>query len=476
MSRNERGVAIIIALLTILILSTLGAAIMFSTQAEITTTYNYKRLTQARYAAEAGAQNTVNWLIYNYTVPSSFGSFDTTKSPVQYMSSPVVLSAMNGVAPNYPDSAVQVAFNSALLDQPVSGMDVGVSYATTATLQSMRVVTPFGGSGLVPLQSWLIKSQATLAGSTAQVEVTTTIEKFGSPVFSYAIFGTSTTCGAVSFAGNSSTDSFDSTQGTYSATHQNTLGNIGTNGNIDLAGAMTIIHGSGSSPFSTVGTCAASLTGLSTSGGATLGAGLVTLSSSVSYTAPAAPTPTSLTTTQTTAGSCGTIVGCTTLAGPNNIAFAPGQYGDVHINGGSVHLSQGLYSINSLAVAGMSTIIVDSGPVVLNFVGTGITGPTKVVDFAGGSVSNPTGKANNFQILYAGSQPVALSGGTNSYVVAYAPNAPVTLSGGADWFGAIVGNTVAISGGTAVHYDRSLASNLAIVGNYHATSFGWSKY
>jgi hypothetical protein len=384
---------------------------------------------------------------------------------------------MNSVSPNYPDSAVQIAFNSALLDQPVSGMDVGVTYSTTATLQTMRVVAPFGGSGVVPLQSWLIKSQATLAGSTAQVEVTTTIERFGSPVFSYAVFAASQTCSALSFAGGSSTDSFDSSQGTYASTHQNTLGNVGSNGNIALAGAMTVINGSGASPFPTVGGCGASLTGLTTAGGASVSAGMVTLSSSVSYAAPAAPTPTSLTTTQSTSGACGSIVGCTTLAGPNNIAFAPGQYGDVHISANTnVHLSQGLYSINSISLAGNSTLIVDSGPVVMNFVGTGIAGSTKVVDLSGGSVSNLTGRASNFQILYAGMQPVALAGGANSYGVVYTPNAAVTCSGGADWFGAIVGNTVTISGGTAVHYDRSLASNLAIVGNYHATSFGWSKY
>src|SRR5437762_816424 len=115
MDRNDKGVAIIIALLTILILSTLGAAIMFSTQAEIRTTYNYKRLTQARYAAEAGAQNTTNWLIYNYTNPTNYASFDITQTPVKYNMSDVVLSASSAM-PNYPDAAVQAAFNSALLN------------------------------------------------------------------------------------------------------------------------------------------------------------------------------------------------------------------------------------------------------------------------------------------------------------------------------------------------------------------------
>ena len=89
MLKTNKGTAIIIALLTLLILSTLGASIMFSTQAEITTSYNFKRLTQARYVAEAGAQSTANWIVYNYTAPTTFGSYDMTQSPFNTTASPL---------------------------------------------------------------------------------------------------------------------------------------------------------------------------------------------------------------------------------------------------------------------------------------------------------------------------------------------------------------------------------------------------
>jgi Tfp pilus assembly protein PilX len=477
-STHSKGIAVIIALLTLLILSTLGASIMFSTQAEITTTYNFKRLTQARYIAEAGAQATENWLIYNYTVPSSFASFDMTQSPVQYNNAPVVLSALSGVAANYPDNTVQSAFNSALSNKPVSGLDVGVSYSTTATLQSMRLVTPFGSSTQVPLQSWSISSQATIGASQAQVAVTTTIEKFGSPVFSYAAFAVSATCGAITFGGGTSTDSFDSTQGSYAATKQNTSGNVGSNGNVNLNGGTTVVHGNGSTPFSLSGNCTnGSLTSLTANGGASVSGGMVTLSSTVSYAAPAAPSPAPPTTNQNTSGSCAGIGGCSSL-GANSIAFAPGQYGNVSITGGAtLHLSQGTYNINSISLAGNSTIVIDSGPVVLNVAGAGLNGNTAAVDLTGGTVSNTvSGKPGDFQILYAGSQPVNMSGGASSYGVVYTPNAPVTFAGGSDWFGSVIGNTVTDNGGTNIHYDRSLGSNLYIMGNYHATSFGWSKY
>jgi hypothetical protein len=67
----------------------------------------------------------------------------------------------------------------------------------------------------------------------------------GGALFQYAAFATSNTCGAITLTGNSSTDSFDSSQGMYAATKQNNGGNIGTNGNISLRGAVEV-HGTAS--------------------------------------------------------------------------------------------------------------------------------------------------------------------------------------------------------------------------------------
>src|SRR5262249_30659214 len=142
-----------------------------------------------------------------------------------------------------------------------------------------------------------------------------------------------------------------------------------------------------------------------------------------------------------------------------------------------VHLSQGTYNINSLSLAGNSNLIVDSGPVILNLAGAGLNGNNAAIDLTGGTIINTVnGKPSDLQILYAGAQPVKIPGSASSYGVVYTPNAPVTLTGGSNWFGSIIGNTVTDTGGTSIHYDRSLSSNLYIVGNYHPTSFGWSKY
>src|SRR5262249_52360940 len=124
-----------------------------------------------------------------------------------------------------------------------------------------------------------------------------------------------------------------------------------------------------------------------------------------------------------------------------------------------------------------SQLIIDSAPVVINVAGAGLTGNNAAVDMTGGTISNTVNsKPSDLQILYGGSQPMKLAGGTNAFAVAYSPNAPVTFTGGSDWYGAVVGNTVTDTGGTDIHYDRSLGQNVDIIGNYHTTSFGWSKY
>ncbi|PYV35484.1 MAG: hypothetical protein DMG22_02240, partial [Acidobacteria bacterium] len=58
---SEGGVALILAMLAILILSVLAASIIFLSQTETWTTLDYRLTTQSRYAAEAGVQRTMNW-------------------------------------------------------------------------------------------------------------------------------------------------------------------------------------------------------------------------------------------------------------------------------------------------------------------------------------------------------------------------------------------------------------------------------
>jgi len=49
--KSERGVALIVALLSILVLSVLAIAVMSTSQAQTWTSLNYRLAAQARYAA-----------------------------------------------------------------------------------------------------------------------------------------------------------------------------------------------------------------------------------------------------------------------------------------------------------------------------------------------------------------------------------------------------------------------------------------
>src|ERR1035437_4916165 len=85
---RQRGVTLILALLCVFIMSVIAAGLMFSTQAEVWSSANYRYVTQSRYVAEAGAEQAINWL-QNYlkNSPPNFGDttkFDITTFPAQY--------------------------------------------------------------------------------------------------------------------------------------------------------------------------------------------------------------------------------------------------------------------------------------------------------------------------------------------------------------------------------------------------------
>src|SRR6266478_4068341 len=138
---QERGMALVMVLIIVALMSIVAANLMSITNQEIWSTTNYRLMMQARYAAEAGAQKAINYLIYSYSLPTSaqIVSYDLTKSPVQDSvgHNSVVLSGMNSISANYPDSSTQTAFNSALGNQSLTGV-TNATYSAAATLLEMR--------------------------------------------------------------------------------------------------------------------------------------------------------------------------------------------------------------------------------------------------------------------------------------------------------------------------------------------------
>jgi len=495
--KNERGAALILAMILVFILSVLGISVMFVAQTETWSSMNYRMMTQARYGAEAGLSKSLDYIVNTYVPPASSGSdlissYSLTPAQpvaglpagvnqvtVSYGGKAVILSGSSSVASNYPVAAVQTAFNSAANGTITAG-NAMISYAVYATLVSM---SPTG------TQIWQITSDGTISGvRNADVEVQAIVERqTGNPTFNYGAFSTNNGCGSMTFTGGSTVNSYNSaamtcTVGTAptcsggSLVFSNAGGNVGTNGNLGESGGATI-DGSLSTPRAGVGACTAgNVTALTTSGGATV-TSEVQLPQAVPFSAPTVPNPAPPTGNLDPSHQCpgtGCYAGITAGTGSKNYIAAPGSYPDLGLSGGlTMHLSAGTYNMNSISMSGGSTLVVDSGPVILNITGTSQTTP---IDFSGGSVSNANLDPSQFLINYAGTGNIKLTGGTGSAELLYAPNASLALTGGADFYGAIVCAFLTDTGGASIHYDRSLQNKFLTVGNWMLDSFTWKKY
>src|SRR6516165_6093746 len=102
----ERGTALVVSMLLMMVLSVLSASLMFLAQTETASSASYKLMSQARYGAESGVHSTINYLTNTYVLPGTpadpLANYDLTKSPVTYNNQAVVLSSNTAVPSNYP--------------------------------------------------------------------------------------------------------------------------------------------------------------------------------------------------------------------------------------------------------------------------------------------------------------------------------------------------------------------------------------
>ena len=115
---NQKGSALVFALILVLVLSVMGTSLMFLSQSETWSSMNYRMMSQSRYGAESGLSLAADFLVNKYTAPATGGAdplsnYNTTVSPVTYNGQPVVLSSISGQS-NYPAGAVVTAFRNAL--------------------------------------------------------------------------------------------------------------------------------------------------------------------------------------------------------------------------------------------------------------------------------------------------------------------------------------------------------------------------
>ena len=212
MSRTgEQGVALVFTLFLMAALSAMAVSMMFLAQTETSASRNYKTMSQARYAGEAGVHRAIHYLAstaYSELVTGTTG-LDTSVSPVIYGGNPVTLTPVAGELRITPTGPIKAAYAALFAN---TAMNVGsgtVSYSATATLVSARSVIIYGGSPKV-VQTWRIDATGTVPGTLpATVEVRAILERDSAPAETYAIFATGTGCGAITLSGDVTTDSYD---------------------------------------------------------------------------------------------------------------------------------------------------------------------------------------------------------------------------------------------------------------------------
>lgn len=126
--------------------------------------------------------------------------------------------------------------------------------------------------------------------------------------------------------------------------------------------------------------------------------------------------------------------------------------GDFTLTGGAVYdMPPGTYYFRNMKMVGGS---------ILNILGQTNIYLTGDLDRQGGAeINNNTQLASQLRINMTGGN-AKINSHNVFYGVIYAPNTDITFNGTADYFGAIVGRTLKITGDATGHYDESLDINL----------------
>lgn len=433
---RERGVGLILVLLSILILAVLTAGIVLTAGREVYSSYNYRIDSQSLYAAEAGLQKGVNWFKNTYT-PASASSYNLTVSPVRMTTAgtPIVkLDGINGVY-NYPVDTTITSFQNTLVNQTLATTAaitpaVTRSFSVSATLRSARSITVLG-VGPTLLERWLVTSRGRAAGGTAQasVEVTRFIRTL--PNFAALACGTgpaSMTIGNTSSGVYGGTDSYDSSLGAFGTPPGNSgnQGDIASNGQVVQDGGDIL----GNAFFaSTVGT--SHIIGTQTT-------------VAQAYDCSQIPLPT---------GSAGTTD--VVWNGGAHTMDPTFPYRNITCSSAcTVTIPPGTYNINSMDIDSNSTIIIPSPSVVLNIYGTGSSGLALYWD--SGTTVNNSGPPSNFVIFVNSSAGVTADSATQARYVIVAPNSQVVHDSNTAISGLVIARTLTLDSGARIHYDVAL--------------------
>ncbi len=520
---NERGIALVLALLLTSTLSVLAASLMFLSQTETYATMNYRMMSQTRYAAEAAVQRAGHFLVDGgqYPLPGTpadpLANYNRNVSPVTYNGLPVRLSAVDAAASNYPSATVRTNFFDAAHGTLTAG-SATLNYAAEAELLAMQVFNSYGGTQRV-VQTWRITGIGSLAGPReATVEVTATLETLKVPANTYAAFATGATCGAMYFHGNVTVNSYDSSlpTGGSTPTMSNTGGHVGTNGNLTIQGSVDV-DGNLYTPRTGVGSCdEGAITALTEIGSADVNGSIVQLPAPVVYPLPvftvSPPRDVNVSLTSgALAGACATlgltVANCSVNTATNtisiggdgnevtlpNVAVGAGVTVVFKANPGSAQI----VNMNSITGSGIIEIAANltganNESVVMKIAGknpdgvsSALADPTDMavpfnLETMGWKQNSSVGvnkyDASALQIVYPGTGTINMDGGNSqSAATIYAPNANFILKGTQDLYGSVLAKTITNGGNASIHYDRRLSRDFYVAGLPLASTFSWKR-
>lgn len=372
---------------------------------------NWKQNSSATYISGTGTSAT--------TASYSVNSAKSSTTPVCWNGgSEVLLSTPTGVTPAY-ISCEQ--YQTCAAAAPVISTPVYLITALSVTSNGSRQMA---------------QAEAALNPPTVTVPPCGITDAYG--FFAYG--GTCATPGLI-IGGNANVDGYNSSLGSYAATHQASLGMVGTNGGAIEQGTSSSIGGkvyvtnAGTATPPVPGPCPDDF---SVTGNGTHGA-LTQMTAPVPI--PTVNIPVNSSTTDVSSGSP-----------------PPGFYRNLTIGShGSVTLTApGTYNFDCITAGSFGTISTSpaTGKITINVSGTGCA--SAPITFNSHAVINNTSQvSSNVQINYPGTGTLSMTGGPQMFCILNAPNAAVTIGGGSDYYGTIMASTIDDHGGTNLHFDAA---------------------
>jgi len=454
---DERGAALVMALLALCAFSLLTAAIAFTVQGETKSSANYKYGQGAYYVANAGIQRSLAWFNSSYTPAVAAYTYASTRDALQFGGQDVVLAGKSGVTSQYPNSAMVTSFTStSALGEPQTltgnSSNSGVYTANATLLRSTAgtfLDTTTFTTGASALERWRIDAfgwWGTAANPLGTSEVSAVIERTASPFWDKAVWVKT----SANFSGNpvgSYVDAYDSALGPYGGTNISNT-SFGSNGDVTLGGFARI---NGDLFYGPTGTFNNNV-----QAGWTSVTGQVT-QLPAKRVFPPIPNFT---------------VGTTDPPVPKGVSttIPSGSYRNIAVpQDTNITLTGGTYYIDNFTLSRGATITLSGANTTL-FVKSGLT-------FNQGAVLNSS-DPSLFQIYYAGTTAATVSLKTLGayYGTIYAPNATLSLSGGSDFYGSFIADILNSTGGSGIHYNKALGTKSLALGPFRIMTWTQKSY